>query len=384
MKNMLIISYSPLHRDPRILRQIETFREEFSIETIGYTDSNQNVPFYSISTVLYKTVFDKMRFALILLFSNIFCKKKYLDKDLNIVDLRKDNIANPDIIIANDWNGLYAACRLKEIKEWKSKIYFDSHEYFPEYRESLVWKFFFRPQILYTLKKYKNSFDIMSTVCPTLARMYENYFGFEENTIREVTNSPDYEENLVPQPVNEKIRIIHHGGAMKARQLEKMIDMMEYLPAEKYELSFMLVQSDKGYYKELVTRASKYKNVHFLEPVPFEKIPEFTNQFDIGCYILDNKIINNRYALPNKFFEFVQARLAIAIGDSPEMRNYLEKYNLGVSAKSNSPKALAEEILKLSKDDIFRFKQNAHKYAEELSAESNKKLLREIVEELSK
>lgn len=384
MKSMLIISYSLLHRDPRILRQIETFRNEFTIETIGYTDSNQEIPFYKVSTVLYKTFADKIRFAFTLLFSNIFCKEKFLDKDLNIIELEKENISVPDIIIANDWNGLYSACRLKELKGWKSKIYFDSHEYFPKYRESLVWKFFFRPQILYTLKKYKNSFDIMSTVCPTLARMYENYFGFEENTVRVVTNSLDYEEKLIPQPVNEKIRIIHHGGAMKARQLEKMIDMMEYLPSEKYELNFMLVQSDKGYYEELIKRASKYKNINFLDPVPFDKIPEFTNQFDIGLFILNNKIVNYKFALPNKFFEFVQTRLAIAIGDSPEMRNYLEKYNLGVSAKSNSPKALAEEILKLSKDDIYRYKQNAHRCAQELSDESNKKLLKEIAGEPSK
>ncbi|MBR5016897.1 MAG: capsular biosynthesis protein, partial [Spirochaetia bacterium] len=89
-----------------------------------------------------------------------------------------------------------------------------------------------------------------------------------------------------------------------------------------------------------------------------------------------------KYALPNKFFEFVQARLAIAIGDSFEMKQYVKKYDLGIAADENSAEALAKEIIKLSKDDIMRYKQNAHKYARELSAETNMVELRKIADEL--
>jgi hypothetical protein len=37
MKTVLIISYSPLHRDPRILRQIQALKDKYKIITIGYT-----------------------------------------------------------------------------------------------------------------------------------------------------------------------------------------------------------------------------------------------------------------------------------------------------------------------------------------------------------
>ena len=223
----------------------------------------------------------------------------------------------------------------------------------------------------------------MSTVCPTLARMYEEYFCFAPDTVRLIMNTPDYEPDLEPQPMGERIRLIHHGASIPERQLEKMIDMMSFLPSDKYELTFMLVKSDAAYYDELRRRAGRFPNIRFIEPVPFAEIPRFTNQFDIGLYILDNTIINARYALPNKFFEFVQARLAIAVGDSPEMRAYIEKYQVGVSAKKNTAKAMAEEIMKLSRDDIMRFKQAAHEHARELSSEPNIELLREIAEELA-
>ncbi|MBP3742138.1 MAG: hypothetical protein J6J00_04050, partial [Treponema sp.] len=114
------------------------------------------------------------------------------------------------------------------------------------------------------------------------------------------------------------------------------------------------------------------------------EISRFINKFDIGIYILDNKDINHKYALPNKFFEFVQARLAIVVGDSSEMRNYINKYNLGVSANSNNPEELANEILKLSKQDIMRFKINSDKHAEVLSANNNVLQLKKIAEDITK
>jgi hypothetical protein len=103
----------------------------------------------------------------------------------------------------------------------------------------------------------------------------------------------------------------------------------------------------------------------------------------VGLYILDNTIVNNRYALPNKFFEFVQARLAIAIGDSYEMKQYVKRYDLGVAADENTPEALAEKFIKLTKEDIMWYKQNAHKHAMELSAEPNKVELRNIISEIN-
>ncbi len=93
--------------------------------------------------------------------------------------------------------------------------------------------------------------------------------------------------------------------------------------------------------------------------------------------------MNNRYALPNKFFEFVQARLAVAIGDSYEMKQYVRKYDLGIAADENAPEALAEKFIKLTREDIMRYKQNAHKYARELSAEPNKIELRNIISEIT-
>jgi hypothetical protein len=159
--------------------------------------------------------------------------------------------------------------------------------------------------------------------------------------------------------------------------------MMQYLDPEKYELTFMLVPAVREYYGYLVNAARQFKNIHFIEPVETVKIAQTINNFDIGIYILKGYGFNNNHALPNKFFEYIQARLAIAIGPSVEMASIVGQYNLGVCSKSFSPKALARSIMTLSRDEIMNYKNNADKYARELSSENSLIKIRKIVDGLA-
>ena len=182
----------------------------------------------------------------------------------------------------------------------------------------------------------------------------------------------------------QKITIIHHGAVNSERKLELTIKMMKYLDPQKYELYLMLVpEKNNPYFLSLKGLARQFSNVHFVNPVPTNKIAKEINRYDIGLFLIPPTNFNYAHCLPNKFFEFVQARLAIAVGDSPEMKSYIEKYGLGVSAKKNTAKAMAEEIARLSEADIMSFKQKSHKYAKELSSEVNMQKIRDIVKDLS-
>ena len=53
---------------------------------------------------------------------------------------------------------------------------------------------------------------------------------------------------------------------------------------------------------------------------------------------------NHIHAFPNKFFEFIQARLALVIGYSLEMIEIVKKYQIGVIAKSFLRKGLSSGL----------------------------------------
>ena len=194
----------------------------------------------------------------------------------------------------------------------------------------------------------------------------------------------EYQTVLKPNETHgDKIRLIHHGGAIKERKLELMIKMMRFLDPQKYDLTFMLVPSDKKYYNYLVNLAGKCGNIHFVSPVSFSEIPQTLNRYDIGVYILIPNSFNNKYALPNKLFEFIQARLAVAIGPSMEMAKIVDRYCVGIHSDKFTPKSLANTIVSIAPEKIMEYKKNADRHARELSAEENINRIKNIVVELA-
>jgi len=391
MKKILIISFSPLHKDPRILRQIQALKDDYQLFTIGDTPAHySNITHYNTTETLLpnKNIFIQKvirrlkRYHYAIKNYHGFYRIKLAERFNYIFS---HTIEVPDIIIANDWNGLYLASELKRVKCWKAKIYFDAHEYAPrQFDASLKWRLFMQPLIIRALQLCKNDISIMSTVCDGLAREYENFFKYPYGFVNIITNAAEYKADLKPSETQiNKIRLIHHGGAMKQRRLELMIKMMKYLDPERYELTFMLVRSQPKYYNYLVKLSKKYKNIKFIEPVGFNEIVDTLNAYDIGIFLLLPENFNYKYALPNKLFEFIQARLAIAIGPSIEMVKIVEKYNLGVHSEDFNPKSLADCITQISLEKIMEYKRNSDKYAKKLSAEENIKMIKDFAAELA-
>jgi hypothetical protein len=109
--------------------------------------------------------------------------------------------------------------------------------------------------------------------------------------------------------------------------------------------------------------------------VPTERIPEETRDYELGLFLLEPTNFNYLHALPNKFFEFVQARLAVAIGPSPEMARLVRAHDLGVVAEDFTPAALARALQTLTVGKIAHYKQNAHRAAAILCWEHESKIL---------
>ena len=170
--------------------------------------------------------------------------------------------------------------------------------------------------------------------------------------------------------------------ASPERGIEVMIETMDSVDS-RFHLDLMLVPNHQHeYFDKLQAMTQTRKNVRIIPPVPFEEIIPFTSQYDIGFYILKPANFNHLYALPNKFFEFIQARLMIAISPNPEMARLVRQYNLGIIAKDFSPQEMAKSLNALTKEQILQYKENANKTAKILNAEKEGEKLLNIIEEV--
>ena len=108
-------------------------------------------------------------------------------------------------------------------------------------------------------------------------------------------------------------------------------------------------------------------------------IVQYVSSYDMGVYLLNDSSFNHRHALPNKFFEYIQARLGLVISPLPDMSAMLRQHDLGVVARDFTPQAFAEAIRSLTPESIARFKSNAHDAARSLCWERNEEHLRETL-----
>ena len=369
-KKILIISATNQDSDPRVLRQIEFLKNEFDVYCCGISNSiiSQDrfirLDFHK-SNIVSKIIIGILKFSGLYEFAENYVLRTRLRTD--VMPDRQEF----DLILTNDFDTLAMA-----FKKFRSKkVMADFHEYAPsEFEDKLYWKYVNKRFVIHQCKKYFPKLDEITTVCESIASEYQKNFGKKPVVI---TNAAEY-HNLKPSEVSDKIKIIHHGAAISSRKIELMIEVAELLD-DRFTLDLMLIPNEISYYNKLKRMISVNGKVKIINPVAYKEIITFSGNYDIGLFILPYANLNYRYALPNKFFEFIQSRLAIVTGPSREMSDYIDRYGLGIHTKSFEPAEIAGEINKLSKNDVVAFKNNCHENAELLSSEGNRKLLVNLI-----
>ena len=372
-KKILILCYSELHRDPRIYRQIIFLKDRYEIITAGLTSPEiDGVKFIKIDypRPWYLILFSVVR----LLLKNY---EKFYWSGYHIKNtLKKLSVVKFDLILANDLNTLPVAIALAEING--GKVFLDAHEYEPRhYDHKLSFKLLFQGYWGYICRKYLPKVDDMVTVSERMAEEYKKNYGVD---CKVINNSPFY-YNLSPSQVGDKIRLVHHGALNRARRIEYIIKLMDYLD-DRFLLDFILLPNDPAYLRRLKSMAKNNSRIKFLDPVKMLDIPVIINHYDIGLNLYYPSSFHLKITIPNKIFEFIQARLAVLTWPYEGINKLVQKHKVGIIAESFTIKAAADCLNKLENHDIELYKHNSDKAAKELCAENSKQLFEGIVKSL--
>ena len=380
MKKILILAYSDLNHDARVARQIDFLSERYQL-TVACFDSPKDwrQEVFRIKRIK-PSIFQKALGSVFLL-TGLFKAAYKVIYDFPILR-RQFESRTFDLIIANDIESLPLAFKIKKTE----KILFDAHEFAPRhFEDKLVWRIFFQRFNKYLCRKYLPIVDQMITVGSGLANEYAAHYPVKPIV---VTNANYYSDHT-PTPVNEKkIRLIHHGAANPSRQLEIMIEMMNYLD-DRFTLDLMLLtpsianKKTRSYLDSLKKLIKDNPRITIVPPVKSSEVVNFIHPYDMGIFLLPPINFNYANTLPNKLFDFIQARLAIGIGPTPEMARLVNTHHLGVVADDFTPQSLAQKINSLTATQISFFKINSEKAARELSAEKNKVILNDLVSDLT-
>lgn len=369
---ILILSSSYLEKDPRILRQIKALIEDHELYTCGLSKSgidglSEEYP------ILFRPSKDQPFFTRMRNFLKMKLGK-YDKLTWNVDVFNSLNCQAYDIIIVNDPREMPLAIELQKGLSHKAKIYFDLHEWFIELDDNESINKIFRTLI----NKYYNKADIWSTVNTELADLYAERFIDRPKV---VTNAGKFWD-LEPQAIiSEKIKLVHHGVLNPTRKLEEMIRLMDLLD-NRFTLDLYLVGTDQDYLKKLKSKSNTSK-VRFLPPVKYNEIVPTLNKYDIGLFILQDDVTSYKYALPNKLFEFIQGRLAVAISPNISMKRLVEQYRVGIVGDDFSAESLAVKLNKLTTSDIVEMKTRSNFAAAKLNDKAGIGVIKQLISSLN-
>lgn len=231
------------------------------------------------------------------------------------------------------------------------------------------------------------AFSIM--VNDTIADAVQELHKLKERplVIRNMQNYVDVDETVVQQQreryntlfhfKKDDFIVLYHGAIMNGRGIENIIKAI----TDTKGIKCIILGFGEGAYiqklKQLIAKNQLEGTVVFHDAVPQEELWKYVGAVDVGVVMIDNICLSYYYSLPNKFFQNVQAHTPVIGSDFPEIKRMIEKYNIGLVCKNESPEALRESIICLKDDKSLynRCKKNLKIASKELCWENEKKVL---------
>lgn len=355
--SILILSFSPIVNDARVLRQVNLLKDDYSVTTCGFGEAPEGVVEHiELDASLLPTQLDG-RLITLRAYRLAFWFTPAIRRAWRVLRGR-----DFDVILANDIETLPIALRLKP----RLGVHADLHEHYPSMHEyDEAWKRRISPYLSWLCANYATSADSSTTVSSGLQRDYEHRFGFSPGL---VPNATPFAE-LAPTLVKSPLRLVHSGAGLRNRQLEVMLSAVRDSIAN-ITFDLFLTLNDPAYIEELRHEFAGDKRIAIHDPVPYAELVETLNNYDVGVFVLPPRTFSYEWALPNKYFDFVQARLGILIGPSPEMARYVREIGNGAVASNFEAEALRKEIDALTPAVVDKWKRASDAAARKLAAEN--------------
>lgn len=387
-----IISYTPVHKEPRVIRQAQALKNsgwtvivfgyggntpcpkwwnhiDLQKETINESPSflqrpiQRGIQYMGLIASKWGVISAIRTFGARLYYNNL----PYLKKNkLAIQNFSKSNPSlRPDLILCHDY--LTADIGLSLSKKFNSKISIDCHEYATnQFIHDPHWVRWHQAGVNLLQKSYFPRMDGITTVCDGIAELLNKEYNLKR-PVQVVRSTPSYSAQPF-RPVKDRVKVLYHGEIYAARGLHFAVRSL-HLWNQQYEL-ILRGYSDPDYVDSLwkIARETGVEDRLKIEPpVPFDQIIPKANEADIGYFIHEDTGPQRRFTLPNKFFEYVMAGLAVCISNLPEMARLTKQYDLGVLVNSCDEEVIAATINNLGIEEINAFKLASHNAAQKLN-----------------
>lgn len=238
------------------------------------------------------------------------------------------------------------------VSQWKGipRIY-DAHEFFTELKEVQT-----RPRVQrfwrWVEKKAVPRFHHGYTVGEGLAQEFSKRYNRCYAVIRNLPVLKELEEGKAPEPF-----LLYQGAVNEGRAFEYLIPAMKNVP---YPL---VVCGDGNFMHQLKTLISEHgveDKVQLKGMLLPEQLWEIAPRASLGMGLAEREGLNQFLALPNKFFDYMQAGVPQVAMNYPEYRKINEVDEVAVLVDTLDPTEISQTINSLMQDQqrLHRLRQH--------------------------
>jgi glycosyltransferase involved in cell wall biosynthesis len=298
----------------------------------------------------------------------------------------------PHLIISADNPLTFSLPSFKFAKNNNIPIIYDQMDLWPEFIESSlpsIFHIFFLPfyhsrkinysQLSGGISLGKNYLARMRNIQPILLNKPTEliYNGIDVMHFRNLMKNK-LNNKLIPfKKKQNELWFIFAGTLGPSYDLINLLEAVKKLNNHNYKF---LIAGSGPLMSIVVEFSKKYSNIIYLGKVSPNELYPIYNICDVGLALYTKK---SNVDMPDKFYDYTSAGLAIINSLNGEVSDYISKYNLGFNYHAGNLQSLIDAINNLSNSNLMMFKKNSFDIAPlfdtNLQMEKLNKLVKRVI-----
>ena len=300
----------------------------------------------------------------IISFDWFISKRNYFDDEVKVFKLTKGKVSlffylsfarilirellktKADIFFSEDIYTLPFVFIIAKLKH--ARVYYNSREIY-----AFIGGLRNRPYLQTLIRYIEKIFITKVDLVLTTGWMDSSYLekSFRINNTLVIRNIPTYQ---IPKGIidfrklygldKNVIVLLYQGVLLEGRGVPNILRAMIKMPD-----TVLIIVGDgeqKSNFIKLAGSLGIKDRVIFTGMISQKELINYTAGADIGLALIENISISYYYALPNKLFEYIMAGLPLLSSDLPQMKEIIEKYNVGESISIENDENIINAIRK--------------------------------------
>lgn len=271
----------------------------------------------------------------------------------------------PPLVIANDWQALPALSAA--VRRHGVIGHYDSHELAAEeHADRFAWRLLFPPTIRSIEAQGLAACRSVSCVSPGIANALQERYQLA--ILPAVVRNVPVGQPVPPRQPGTPIKVLFHGLLKSGRGLEDLIKGTAHWP-DGFNLVIRGRATNAAYAKTLERRIAMAPPGRItLEPmVPQADVVATASMADVGVLPYDTSLAENRFALPNKLFEYLHAGIVPVVPADSDAAQLLADYGVGFAIDFTDPSNLGAQLGRIDPVSIWQQKRKVHAAAGEMN-----------------